>query len=314
MLKFIRNIVICLLCVCLLFGAFIAVGQTVSYQYDKTFYAAMRDKFDKNISRTEPYIMFVGGSSLAFGLDTKTLSQELDRPAYNFGFHAGLKRDFYLNAVKANIMKGDVIVLAFEYGLYIEDLMTEDITWYSIDNDIRLIKCIPSSDRFNLFRYYPIFLYKKISDALFDPHPVPKKESYRYDVFNEYGDVVVDKYENMRTPEEIKNTAHIRIEKAGISDKAVKSLREFKEYCERLGAEVYITFPCIDENAVKFIENDGKDLKMYLEKETGIKVISEVSDYILDTELFYDTDYHLNTNGVKIRTNMLIKDLKKVLR
>ena len=313
MFKFIRNIIIALLCVCIFLGLFFFAGQKLPYQYDRSYYAVLKDKYNYNLQRTEPSIVFVGGSNLAFGLDTEKISQSFDMPAYNFGFHAGLKRDFYLNALKSNILKGDIIVLVFEYSAYIEDLMSEDITWESIDNSYELIKCIPSSNIFNLYRFYPIYLIKKISDSIFDPHPLPNNKAYAYESFNEYGDNVFERYENIRQIQEIKNGAYIEIKESIISDESVAAFSEFREYCESVGAKIYASCPCVDKYAVKEIENNGADFKKTYEDKTGIKMISDPSEYILETSLFYDTDYHLNLNGVKIRTQMLIDDLKKVI-
>ena len=313
MFKFIRNIIIALVCTCFVFSCIIAVGQALPYEYDRSYYAVMRDKYFHNLNRTEPELIFVGGSNLAFGLETKQISQTLDVPAYNFGFHAGLKRDFFLNALKANVLEGDTIVLILEYTAFMEDLMSEDITWYTVDNCKELIKCIPSSNRFNLLRYYPIYLFKKVSDKLTDPHPVPSDKAYAYDSFNEYGDNIFIRNENIRTPSEIKDRAYIEIKKDNISDESMKALTDFREYCQSRGAKVYASCPSVDKYAVKEIENNGIDFKNYFEENTGIKMISDPADYILPTDLFYDTDYHLNTKGVEVRTNMLIEDLKTVL-
>ena len=38
-------------------------------------------------------------------------------------------------------------------------------------------------------------------------------------------------------------------------------------------------------------------------------VISEAADYIFPAEAFYDSRYHMNSEGAKLRTNQLIADL-----
>lgn len=313
MFRFIRNIIITVVLIVSIFAGLFFVGQLVPYQYDKAYTGILRVKYEANKKRTEPGIIFVGGSNLALGLDTEKISKTFNTPAYNFGFHAGLKRDFYLNAIKANILEGDVIVLIFEYSAYIEDLMTEHVTWNSIDNDMDLIKCVPASNVFNLYRYYPIYLFKKISDTMFNPHPIPDNGGYNVDCFNEYGDDVYERYENIRTPEEVKNSAYTVISTDIMSDEGLEALKEFREYCESVGARVYASCPSIDRLGVKELQDNGVSFKKRYEEKTGIKMISEPSDYILDTEYFYDTDYHLNLTGVELRTNLLIEDLKTVL-
>ena len=43
------------------------------------------------------------------------------------------------------------------------------------------------------------------------------------------------------------------------------------------------------------------------------RVISEVEDYMMAGQYFFDTDYHLTDEGAVIRTEMLIGDIKAAL-
>ncbi len=314
MLKFIRNILICVLAVCVALAGFILVGQIIPNQSKNSYYAAMNDKYDALLNRDEPHIIIVGGSNAAFGFDTEAISEAFDMPALNLGLHAGLKRDFSLNMAKSNIIEGDIVILALEYSAYIEDLMSEDITWYVIDNNFEFMKMVPASNIFNIARYYPFFLVKKGMDAVLNPNPIPDNEVYRYQNFDEYGDLKYERYENLHTPDSIKQKANINIGTEYISDESMQSLKEFGEFCRSKGAQVYATWPSIDELAVSSIEGDGTQLEEYYKKNTGIDVISKVKDYILPTEMFYDSNYHLNYNGVEVRTNRLIEDMKAVVK
>lgn len=42
-------------------------------------------------------------------------------------------------------------------------------------------------------------------------------------------------------------------------------------------------------------------------------MISKTGDYIFDSKYFYNSDYHLNTAGAIIRTDLLIRDIKAQL-
>jgi hypothetical protein len=42
-------------------------------------------------------------------------------------------------------------------------------------------------------------------------------------------------------------------------------------------------------------------------------LISRYEDYMMDKELFYNTYLHLNNEGVKVRTQLLIEDLQNYL-
>ena len=313
MLKFIRNVLICALAVCVALVGFIGIGQMIPNQSGNSYCASLNDKYEKLLNRSEPHIIIIGGSNVAFGLDTKAISEALGMPALNMGLHAGLKRDFPLNVAKSNIMEGDIIILAFEYSAYIEDLMTEETAWSVIDNHPEFMKMIPKDNVFNLIRYYPLFLAKKTLYALFSPNP-EASDIYNYRNFDEYGDLKCERIGNLRTPEEVKSNAYIEITPKNISDESMQSIKEFAEFCRSKGAEVYASSPSVDEYGVKSIDGDGASFEEYYEEHTGVEMISSVKDFVMPTEYFYDTHYHLNDAGVQYRTKMLIRDMKKVIK
>ena len=47
-----------------------------------------------------------------------------------------------------------------------------------------------------------------------------------------------------------------------------------------------------------------------LQNKLDFEVISDFTDYFIPYEYFYDTKYHLTDEGVDIRTEQLIKDIK----
>ncbi len=44
---------------------------------------------------------------------------------------------------------------------------------------------------------------------------------------------------------------------------------------------------------------------------TGIECISNQRDYVFPGELMYNATYHCNSEGEKVRTKLLIRDMKK---
>ncbi len=312
MFRFIRNLISAALVVSIILISVFAVGQLIPNQYVKSYTGALSDKYDMYTAPDrEPSVILVGGSNLGFGANCKRATEELGMDVINIGLHAGLKRDFELNLAKTNVLKGDIIVLALEYSAYIEDPMAESTTWYAVDGDMKVIKLIPWGERFNLLRYYPFYLIMKVKDAVINPFPEPSSEAYSREYFNEYGDLVYPRPKNLRTPEQIVRSIHI--DKEHVSDESIESLKEFNVYCEGKGAKVYFSSPSVDELSVITTEKDIAEFEKYITESTGIEMISETEEYILPTEMFYDTNYHLNDAGVEKRTDLLIDDLKKVI-
>ncbi len=68
-----------------------------------------------------PRLVFVGGSNLAFGLDSEAVERETGLPTLNFGHNAHLGMALMLEEVIPALEPGDTIVTAFEYPLYYFD-------------------------------------------------------------------------------------------------------------------------------------------------------------------------------------------------
>ncbi len=65
----------------------------------------------------EPKIVIIGGSNVAFGMDSRVLQEELGRPVVNAGLHAGIGLEYMLRDVEGYLSAGDVLVVIPEYDL-----------------------------------------------------------------------------------------------------------------------------------------------------------------------------------------------------
>ena len=80
-----------------------------------SYMAVIRDKIHRLRSLPSPKLVLVGGSNVAFGMDTPRLERELRLAAVNMGLHAGLGVGLPLRMVEPHLGRGDVVVVSFEY-------------------------------------------------------------------------------------------------------------------------------------------------------------------------------------------------------
>lgn len=59
-----------------------------------------------------PRIIFVGGSNLAFGLDSQRIKDSLNINVINYGLHAGIGLKYMIDDISTYARKGDIIVFA----------------------------------------------------------------------------------------------------------------------------------------------------------------------------------------------------------
>ncbi len=110
-----------------------------------------------------PRLVLVGGSGLAFGIDSPTLEQELggEYSVVNMGLHAGLGLDFMLNEALDGLREGDVVVLSPEY----------DIVWRDEPNHLtiaEILRFAPSARRFVERRHW----WPTLRSAVLEQPPV----------------------------------------------------------------------------------------------------------------------------------------------
>lgn len=96
-----------------------------------------------------------------------------------------------------------------------------------------------------------------------------------------------------------------------VSNDNVERINELAKRLEKKGATLVIAgYPIADgkmtpkkEEYVRFQEE--------LEKAVECEVISDFTDYMYDYKYFFDTKFHLITEGAKMRTVQLISDLRE---
>src|SRR5687768_14997237 len=116
----------------LLVLAIITTGLLIS-RYDAgeandNYLVAVLEK-DRLIRKTpSPKIILVGGSNLAFGIDSKMMQDSLRMPVVNMGLYAKLGLKYMLAQVQPYIGPGDVVVVVPEYDQFYGDFANGDHT------------------------------------------------------------------------------------------------------------------------------------------------------------------------------------------
>ena len=133
-------------------------------QYAHTFHGELDEKFDRLNSIDEPKIVVVGGSSVAFGLDSKKLEEYTGMPTVNFGLYAALGTKLMLDLSLSGIGEGDIVVVSPEMDPETLSLyFSSGATLMAIDGDHSIIKHIKRSDKLKMLGAAWDFLLDKWS-------------------------------------------------------------------------------------------------------------------------------------------------------
>ena len=288
--------------------------------YSSTFVGALDEKFDRLNSIEGEKIVVVGGSSVAFGIDSALMEEHLGKPVVNFGLYAALGTKLMMDLSRSAIGEGDIVILAPELDVQTLSLyFSSENTLEALDDDYSMARYVRGDNKLSLLGGLWKHAGKKLSymkEGIPDPEGVYNSKS-----FNEYGDVrgsMTDLDGNLLW-ERGQNVMQLYYDPATvidlspdiISEEFIDYVNEYVRFCERRGATVYFSYCPMNRLAIKegTTENDIADFTAYLKKSINCEFISYVDSYIIEEGYFYDTNFHLNNAGVLLRTKTLIEDI-----
>ena len=121
------------------------------------YLAASLDKEKLLRGNSKDRVVFVGGSNVAFGVDSYGLEKALGRYTINLGLHAGLGLRYMIAEVAAAARRGDLVVLVPEYEHFFGD------TAYGSDvTPLQLLQENPGAWRFFASRQQALSLARNI--------------------------------------------------------------------------------------------------------------------------------------------------------
>lgn len=298
---------------CALFAALLLLfGKGIMPQYLYSYNASLLDKMERLTSLTEPKIVLISNSNLAFGMDSALLEEAFQMPVVNMGVHGGLGNAFQEEAAKVNVTPGDIVIVC--HTDYDDDDAFVDpvIAWLTLENHPALWQLVRLKDIPDLYFAYPDYARRIISLWTSKEGNVPDHGTvYSRLAFNEYGDVSFERTGPQYEKEEFFEL--FTLHAPAVEDVCVNRLNELNRYVTDRGATLLVAgFPVMDCEYTPPVE-DYIRFQQTLEERLDCPVISDYRDYFLDYEYFFDTPYHLTNEGAALRTRQLIRDLEDYL-
>jgi len=194
-----KKILAVVIAVVLIISPFVFVtvfAMALPPQYSDTFFGALNEKYDRLNDTEGEKIVVVGGSSVAFGLDSARLEAYTGMPVVNFGLYADLGTKIMLDLSLSGISEGDIVILAPELDTHSLSLYFNNKSALSaLDDDYSMMRHLPMGDKLScLGAMYP-FALDKYSRYTSDTKTAVDTV-YRAEYFNEYGDFALDREEN----------------------------------------------------------------------------------------------------------------------
>ncbi|MBR2650897.1 MAG: hypothetical protein IKD45_04485 [Clostridia bacterium] len=279
-------------------------------QYSNTFVGGLDEKYERLTGITEPKIVIVGGSSVAFGIESALIEKYIGMPVVNFGLYAALGTKVMLDLSRAGINEGDVVILAPELDKQTMSMyFNAETTLQATDDKPEILKHLRGDDIFATLGALFDHVGAKINYFL-NGAPNPSGV-YNSKSFNEWGDISYPRDENTMPLTYDPNTP-IDLSENILSEDFIEYLNAYVAFCEGRGASVYFSFCPMNELALTegTTEESMKAFESLLDDKLSCRMISDIEDYVLGAGYFYDTNFHLNDVGARYRTLRLIEDIQ----
>lgn len=280
------------------------------YPPEQSFYAGSLDKHELLAHRPSPRMIFIGGSSMAMGMDTAAVAKPLGYQPINMGMNIGVGLELMIEEVRPRLRSGDVVIVGAEYHTF--------QSHYHANSEYlaRLVECRPSLLSSMTFHQWKSLLDRGYLQHLGLVYRIMgnlRPSGYTLDTltndcnvrsaFNENGDIVAHHYAKL------KRGATLRFEyKSPVqAEEAIAHLNRFYEDCRRRNVKVFFTHAPYERRYFDLYRSSIEQLELLLRAKLTIPMLDTPEELTFAKDEIYDVEYHLNLPG-KIRRSQFVLD------
>ena len=274
------------------------------------------DKLDRMIlTQGQKRLVFYGGCSMWYNLDGLQAQQALGDgyAVVNLGLNGTVNSAAQMQILGAFLQEGDILFHAPELSsrqqLLIHTDMGEqdDRLWCGIENNYDLFSLVDLTTIDGVFDSLCHYLSAKNSRTSYAQYYRDENDRPYLDPF---GGIPF-----FRSGTEADLPDRVYLNPELIDQGAMDRLAEYYAWFQSKGARVYLSYACVNLDAVPEEQRGNAALMDDLFREAaaqmeGVTLISRLEDYLYHTEDFFDTNYHLVTQAAKENTALWLRDLQ----
>ena len=271
---------------------------------------AYNQKLELIANTPQPRIILIGGSTVAFGTDSKRIMDSLHCHVVNFGLNKGVGIRYLLDDCLQYIRKGDVVVLQIEYDNFFNggNGNVRDLTQLLIATDWRNLSHLNAQQWSNVIQGVPAAVIGNINRLI--KYPIRKSwdkpsngNVFFKDGFNAYGDEV-----NHLAFKGTGARATGRREEREVDTDFLQWFERILKQYESAGAKV-IMMPPVDVETC-FKEGYSDKLEVALKSINRWYVVPPTY-MVLDDSCSFDGGAHVTKEGVRQNTGHIIEILRQ---
>lgn len=243
----------------------------------------------------QPRIIFLGGSSVPYGINSPMIMDSLGVSVVNAGVSAGFGLKFILEEAIPHLKPGDTVVIVLEYA-HLYTMMygcAEGLGPAMLWTDFKYYHTLNKQQRWYALEGLPTALRMNLTT---------KRQTYCADAFNAYGDVVL-------RPDPCTVRANEQIFMP-LNEEYGRCLLSCVEQMEAKGCRVLIAPQPICRQS--FRRETADEVSLWLEAH-GRHLLAPGQAHCFPDALGLDTDNHLTEEGARRFTGKIIQELKQEL-
>jgi hypothetical protein len=272
-------------------------------------------KHERLASLPSPKIVLIGGSNLAYGIDSAFIEQETKCPVVNMGINGYLGSRYMLEEVTRNLKKSDIVVISFEYQNFynsVEGLSTDQLMLAKVNSKVwssltlhqkwRAISSLPLAAQQKIFRIIKSATPKSANETV---DLTQKIETFAG--FNKYGDLT--SHLELEWPYE--DVDRFPLSSRAIDADILQLLQSFSTRQAKQGVHVLYSYSPLKRD---FYETHKQAIASLHDRLVGARpltVLHPPAALAFDAPMFFDSIYHLNAKGRAVRSRMLAQEIRR---
>jgi len=287
-------------------------------QFCYTYYSELSSMYSRLKSAEGKKIVIIGNSSVAFGVDTSIIEDELKADGFSytvcsFGLYGSIGTKAMLDLSEKYIGEGDIVLFSPEIEAQSLSLyFSSTEMWRAADSDFSILPDISLDDFGVMVGGFTSYAAEKFSYIL-SGEKASSGEVYSKASFNSRCDMVVERAYNIMSGGADENNP-ISLDCALFGDDFISYVNEYYSYIKSAGGEMYYSFAPM--NKLSLSENYESELDLladYISDKFDFLLLGDPHRYAMDSYWFYDSNFHLNSSGAVLRSIYLTDELKLLL-
>lgn len=246
-------------------------------------------------------IVIIAGSNGGFSINSQILSDSLNLPVVNTATHAGIGVRMQFEMYKDLIERGDIVVFCPEYysgkkRLYGESTLFRILSSHMPEAYLKM----------SLLQWCNTFQYIGLhyQEAKKHANSKPFDGAYSAQSVNRFGDVSFH-----REHKDVKDEYDF---KGYMDDESLEYYQYIHHFSKKNGIILMYFPPTLMESNYISQKPQIDSLETYMCNH-DIPFQARPERYVFSDSLFFDTPYHMTTQGAIVRTLVLLEDVKRIL-